>query len=46
VLGGKVLIEPKPEVFEGKACVVADPTGAAVGLLEWSQDQAKKGAAQ
>ena len=45
-LGGKVLIEPKPEVFDGKACVIADPTGAAVGLLEWSQDVAKKGAAQ
>jgi predicted enzyme related to lactoylglutathione lyase len=45
-LGGKVLIDPKPEVFEGKACVIADPTGAAVGLLEWSQDLAKKGTRQ
>ena len=41
LLGGKVLIEPKADVFDGKAAVVADPTGAAVGLLEWSADLAK-----
>jgi hypothetical protein len=41
LLGGKVLIEPKPEVFGGRLAVVADPTGAAIGLLEWSQDLAK-----
>jgi len=34
-LGGKVLIEPKPEVFDGKVAVVADPTGAAIGVMEW-----------
>lgn len=42
-LGGKVLIEPKPEVFNGKVAVIADPTGAATGILEWSQDMAKGG---
>jgi uncharacterized protein len=42
-LGGKVLIEPKPEFLEGRVAVVADPTGAAVGLLEWSADLAKGG---
>ena len=41
LLGGKILIEPKADVFDGKAAVVADPTGAAVGLLEWSADLAK-----
>ena len=41
LLGGKVLVEPRADVFEGKAAVVADPTGAAVGLLEWSPDLAK-----
>ena len=34
-LGGKVLIEPKPELFNGKVAVIADPTGAATGILEW-----------
>ncbi len=42
-LGGKVLIEPKPELFQGKVAVVADPTGAAVGLLDWSHEQMKGG---
>jgi predicted enzyme related to lactoylglutathione lyase len=42
-LGGKVLIEPKPELLEGKVAVVADPTGAAVGLLEWSEQLLKGG---
>ena len=41
LLGGKVLIEPKPEVFGGKVAVVADPTGAAIGVLEWSAELAK-----
>jgi len=41
--GGKVLIEPKPEMLEGKVAVVADPTGAAVGLLEWSDSLLKGG---
>ena len=38
-LGGQVLIAPKPEVLEGRAAVVADPTGAAIGLMEWSPEQ-------
>lgn len=42
-LGGKALIEPKPELFGGKVAVIADPTGAAIGLLEWS-DRLLKGA--
>jgi predicted enzyme related to lactoylglutathione lyase len=40
-LGGKALIEPNPELFNSKLAVIADPTGAAVGLLEWSQDSMK-----
>jgi len=31
--GGKVLFEPRPEVANGKLAIVADPTGARVGLL-------------
>lgn len=42
-LGGKVLIEPKPEFLEGKVAVVADPTGAAIGVLEWSEGLLKGG---
>jgi len=34
-LGGKVLVPPKPELLNGRIAVVADPTGAAIGLLEW-----------
>jgi predicted enzyme related to lactoylglutathione lyase len=40
-LGGKALIEPKPEWLGGKVAVIADPTGAAIGLLEWSEDLLK-----
>jgi len=36
-LGGKGLIEPKPELFDGKVAVIADPTGAAIGILEWPE---------
>ncbi len=40
-LGGKVLVEPKPELFDGKVALIEDPTGAAIGLLEWSVESAK-----
>jgi hypothetical protein len=40
-LGGRVVIEPRPEVFEGRVALITDPTGAAIGLMEWSQDEAK-----
>jgi len=42
-LGGAVRLEPKPEFFEGKVAVVADPTGAAIGLMEWSDTLMKGG---
>jgi len=42
-LGGKALIEPKPELLDGKVAVIADPTGAAIGILEWSEALAKRG---
>ncbi len=42
-LGGSVLVEPKPEVLDGKIAVLADPTGAAVGVMEWSPDLMKGG---
>ena len=42
-LGGNVVVEPKPELLEGKVAVIADPTGAAIGILEWSEGLAKGG---
>jgi len=35
-LGGKVLVEPRVDRHGDKIAVVADPTGAAIGLMEWS----------
>ena len=40
-LGGAVQIAPKPELFDGKVAMISDPTGAAIGLMEWSSDQLK-----
>lgn len=42
-LGGEVLIAPKPEALRGKVAVIADPTGAAIGILEWHEDLLKEG---
>jgi predicted enzyme related to lactoylglutathione lyase len=40
-LGGQVLVEPSMDYLQGKVAVVSDPTGAAVGLLEWSESLVK-----
>lgn len=37
-LGGQVLVEPRADLLDERAAVIADPTGAALGLLEWSED--------
>jgi predicted enzyme related to lactoylglutathione lyase len=42
-LGGKVALEPKPELFGGRVAVITDPAGAAIGLLEWSDELLKGG---
>ena len=42
-LGGKALLEPKPELFNGKVAVIADPTGAAIGIMEWQEGMTKGG---
>ncbi len=41
-LGGRVLVEPHTDRHGGKVAVVADPTGARFGLMEWSDDDGKK----
>jgi predicted enzyme related to lactoylglutathione lyase len=40
-LGGTVVIEPTPELFEGHVALITDPTGAAMGLMEWPEEMGK-----
>jgi predicted enzyme related to lactoylglutathione lyase len=42
-LGGKVLLPPSPQLFDGKLAVIADPTGASIGVMEWSVAMLKGG---
>ena len=42
-LGGKILIEPDPGLLDGKVTVIADPSGAGIGIMEWSGDPVKGG---
>jgi predicted enzyme related to lactoylglutathione lyase len=42
-LGGDVRLAPKPELFNGQVAVIADPTGAVIGLMEWSDALMKGG---
>jgi uncharacterized protein len=41
-LGGRVLVQPRLDRQGGKLAVVADPQGAAFGLLEWQVTDSKK----
>jgi hypothetical protein len=36
-LGGRVLVEPRLDRHGGNVAVIADPTGAPIGVMEWSQ---------
>ena len=36
-LGGEVLLQPSPEIRDGGLAIIADPSGAAVALVEWTQ---------
>lgn len=38
-LGGRILMTPDDEKLEGKVAIVADPTGAALGVLEWHAEE-------
>ena len=40
-LGGRVLVEPHVDRHGGRVAVVADPTGAPFGLMEWSDTDSK-----
>jgi predicted enzyme related to lactoylglutathione lyase len=41
-LGGRVLVEPHVDRHGGNVAVVADPTGAPFGLMEWTDANSKK----
>jgi hypothetical protein len=41
-LGGHVLVKPHQDRHGGEVAVVADPTGAPFGLLEWTQADSKQ----
>jgi predicted enzyme related to lactoylglutathione lyase len=40
-LGGRILVEPHDGGHGGKAAVVADPAGAPIGLMEWTDSESK-----
>jgi uncharacterized protein len=40
-LGGRVLVEPYVDRDGGKIAVIADPTGAPIGLMEWTDADSK-----
>jgi uncharacterized protein len=41
-LGGRVLVAPRVDRHGGKVAVVADPSGAPFGLLEWTDADSKE----
>jgi predicted enzyme related to lactoylglutathione lyase len=41
-LGGRVLVEPRVDRHGGRIAVVADPSGAPFGLLEWAATESKE----
>jgi predicted enzyme related to lactoylglutathione lyase len=40
-LGGRVLVEPHEDRHGGNIAVIADPAGAPIGLMEWSDTDTK-----
>jgi predicted enzyme related to lactoylglutathione lyase len=38
-LGGRVLVAPRVDLHGGKLAVIADPSGAPVGLMEWAEGE-------
>jgi predicted enzyme related to lactoylglutathione lyase len=40
-LGGRMLVEPRIDRHGGKLAVVADPAGAPIGLMEWTDTDSK-----
>ena len=42
-LGGRILVAPRPNLFEGKVALMADPNGAVFGVLQWDPVDAEGG---
>jgi predicted enzyme related to lactoylglutathione lyase len=42
-LGGRVLVVPRPDLFDGKVALMADPNGAVFGVLQWDPVGAEGG---
>jgi len=40
-MGGRVLVEPHADRHGGMVAVIADPAGAPVGLMEWTDSDSK-----
>jgi predicted enzyme related to lactoylglutathione lyase len=34
-LGGRILVPPRPDLFDGKVALIADPDGGVLGVLKW-----------
>jgi predicted enzyme related to lactoylglutathione lyase len=45
-LGGRELVAPFEDRHGGKIAVVADPLGAAIGLMEWVETPSNQGDAK
>ena len=41
-LGGRIVVEPRPDRHGGRIAVITDPQGAHVGLMEWSNAETKE----
>ena len=39
--GGRVLVEPRADRHGGMVAVIADPAGAPIGLMEWTDSDTK-----
>lgn len=45
-LGGRVLVEPHNDRHGGTVALLADPSGAAIGIMDWTQTTPPPGAAE
>jgi len=41
--GGRIIMEPKPDVRHGTVAVFLDPLGSAVAAVEWPDESAEEG---
>ena len=41
--GGRVLVEPRPELLDGNLAVIADPRGGVLGIIDWDREASQGG---